>query len=1377
MTEVGTVNVVLKLEDSHYRSGMNAAEGRARDLDRSLSRPFAIGISAGAAMAVMQELIHLAGQLADAVGPGVAMSWEKGFAGVLKTVDTSNVTKLNDELLQLRSTMRDVSLSEIQQGAGILGSADIGADEIKEATKVVLEAKAAFDGLTLDETARQLGLITGLWDEQTKAVGGNVEMMKKSASAVNELGNQKRATEKNLLEFLSEFGGTANTYNIDVAGATALGGLLESKGVYAQEASTWIRSALMEGLLSKTVDTSKEPRGYKLAAQLLGIDDETMKQRISTNLGQSFIDIFNAIDAKLPGEANAASRTQYQQMIFGSYGSQLNKLTGTQGEFNEYLAIATEGFDKGTSAHEEYIRQTDNLTSAITELNGALDVFKIRSWENALGPAKGHVQALAQAVRDATPQIQEWAAAIWSGDTGKAMDAFEQIKESVVGAIQGLGPMATEALENWDWESAGSVIGDIIGEAIDLAIGGFDWTWQNGQAILDAALELGKGLATAIYNTLLQSQGLQNFTNAAVGAFNAVGRAAASLASGLITTIVGAINIVIGKMADLAGAAYDTYQNAKSFLGATGSPGESLPSWIVPGAKYQRAGKTNASIRNWDALPSDATASDWVRVAAKGGFFTNTPVLMGEAGREAYVPIGDRAAGIAMLPQLMRELGIPTMADGGILGDFLKPLTPINWGEIGQVGMNALTTFNTVKGGALAQRVNAEAAEEIRAREANGESLTSYEKSIVKADDSTKNFNATIDDTIKTLQDAADAEDEETSNPWHDELLKYQITPETPTWTDIETPILKNYALQEDATEEEKTQTQEVKQQTEILKGISSLGSIPVPGLFPIKGALGMPGMVAQTAAVPYTNPLIPPVGSFAYQTGAAYFRDYPYRISGPDSYLWGKGGLPNVDVNGNVPTAWLSEGQPTGMDWLEPQILARQMAARERSVQPWFVRGPQEQPAWWTSAASGISPQYDWTAPKGGTVPPLSGGSPNVNKALTNRDIWNAIYDNNGTCIAFVEPDSSLNFTPGKDYLPGGKGYGNLDQPVELANEERATLKAIERNSANTVTQIISLGQPTLRAVGATVPAGGGVPPADPALARNSWNLIYNNRGQCIAYVEPDPSLVFTPGPDYIPGGKRYEAMVANADIKSYGDQEMESMGDCLEDILKESEATEKNTQETAKALNSPLSATGTVGALLGGGGAGGGGGSSALAALIAAGMMWAPTSGLSGWGTYGSRVGGRYGSAFGGGWYTGGAAGSRSSAMTGFMNTAASSMGGSIQWAEGGLVSRPELFLADGNLNVRGEAGPELILPLTNPKRTYELLNRYLPMRSFAGGGLAGSLPNVSVRSGGQTVNLPPIHIHGANQSDAQLERILNKTMRAAVKEVAKELWEGKQ
>jgi len=106
--------------------------------------------------------------------------------------------------------------------------------------------------------------------------------------------------------------------------------------------------------------------------------------------------------------------------------------------------------------------------------------------------------------------------------------------------------------------------------------------------------------------------------------------------------------------------------------------------------------------------------------------------------------------------------------------------------------------------------------------------------------------------------------------------------------------------------------------------------------------------------------------GSMQYLTGAKFFEDYPYTITGPSGYQWSKWpNAPQVNVSGDVPRAWLSEGQPTGMDAISSEIRAIQLNAIKTgagSVVPYWLRGEQEQPAWWVEAATKLSPSMPKT-------------------------------------------------------------------------------------------------------------------------------------------------------------------------------------------------------------------------------------------------------------------------------------------------------------------------------------------------------------------------------------------------------------------------------
>jgi hypothetical protein len=91
--------------------------------------------------------------------------------------------------------------------------------------------------------------------------------------------------------------------------------------------------------------------------------------------------------------------------------------------------------------------------------------------------------------------------------------------------------------------------------------------------------------------------------------------------------------------------------------------------WVGTGSTY---GGGNVS---WGGAAASNYASGgggggWGGVQwAEGGIVNDaTYGVFGEAGREAFVPISDRAAGRRILPQVMRELGVRQFAQGGFSG-------------------------------------------------------------------------------------------------------------------------------------------------------------------------------------------------------------------------------------------------------------------------------------------------------------------------------------------------------------------------------------------------------------------------------------------------------------------------------------------------------------------------------------------------------------------------------------------------------------------------------------------------------------------------------------------------------------------------------------
>lgn len=548
---------------------------------------------------------------------------------------------------------------------------------------------------------------------------------------------------------------------------------------------------------------------------------------------------------------------------------------------------------------------------------------------------------------------------------------------------------------------------------------------------------------------------------------------------------------------------------------------------------------------------------------------------------------------------------------------------------------------------------------------------------------------------------------------------------------------------------------------------------------------------------------------SAAYQTTWRWFEDYAYEITAPTSYKWSKyPDEPDVNVKGNVPVAWLSEGQPTGMDYIDAElqeVIAKSIGNSQ--VKPWFARGYEAQPEWWTAAATKLSPEHaaTWAEPKGGEVAePVDKAAVQTaatQGAMTEADVYYSIYGESFTegCIAANTPDKSLIYTPsnsavaeaarkwGKDavigwnhlygesftegcintnppdkllkFTPSTKlleeaaraqgawgsqlvGDGSAASPDGLAqsiDDNTESLKSIfpvlrilnantskESSELAANTQAMKgLGQDSVLSqlggaanakTGSAMAWGTGTPNVSDALTTASvWSAIYDDSGTCIAYVKPDPSLNFTPGKEYLPGGKWYHGnqTVGRTVGQSYGDQALQEMysyseGSDASDAIKEaSAAASKSSAQTNNLLaglntrtdksnttasksdqtlwdiesNTAISAVAGMYSMSWGGysGYGGGSGGSSIIGLANRGGNVYP----GGFG--GTSVSGM------GGWVSASPGPAPGSSTAAWMNAGARTVGGSnaVQWAEGGVVTSPTLGWV-------GEAGEtEYIVP----------------------------------------------------------------------------------
>jgi len=304
-----------------------------------------------------------------------AATWEKQVGRASKTAldESAGYTKgdLSAGMLNALMDVKGINQQDLIDAVGRAGSLGYTNDEAIQAATVGSKAGAAFE-IETGEAMRMLGVVNQMWADQAEEIGGNIVMMEKAGSAVNVLGNKYASTESNILQFLSEAGGLAKTWNMDVAETAAIGSLLETVNIKASEGETMFRSALNAGIFQKralTEDQEKafkkagvRPRGemgYDIAGSMLGVSGKEYQEMLNTNMADTMLATVDAVLEKSGGDNSLAQ--QMAEAAFGSYGMGFLKLGGQRGNLAEMTAEARKGFDAGNSMEEEYQRQTANL--------------------------------------------------------------------------------------------------------------------------------------------------------------------------------------------------------------------------------------------------------------------------------------------------------------------------------------------------------------------------------------------------------------------------------------------------------------------------------------------------------------------------------------------------------------------------------------------------------------------------------------------------------------------------------------------------------------------------------------------------------------------------------------------------------------------------------------------------------------------------------------------------------------------------------------------------------------------------------------------------------------------------------------------------------
>ena len=356
---------------------------RVRELEDSLQRakPSLADIANG-----LQGIVGQAGGLALVAREAIA--FESAMAGVKKVVDGTpeQISELEAEIKSLAGTLgiMPVELANIAAQGGQLG---IALDKLPEFTKMAASMSVAF-GISAEAAGDAAAKIANVYQLPIEKVG-------ELGDAINVLGNNTAAKEKDIVEVMTRIGGNAKQFGLAAEEAAALADAFIALGKPPEVAGTAINA-----LLSKLQTAQAQTPGFKDALQSIGLSADDMAASIAANPQKTLTAFLKQLET-----LDTQARSLVLAEMFGAeFSDDVAVLVGSLGEYEKALALVA---DKGKTVGAMQKEVDAALGTTQAKINQAQASFSATAATlgQVLLPIMGSVSKAAHGISDAIGYI------------------------------------------------------------------------------------------------------------------------------------------------------------------------------------------------------------------------------------------------------------------------------------------------------------------------------------------------------------------------------------------------------------------------------------------------------------------------------------------------------------------------------------------------------------------------------------------------------------------------------------------------------------------------------------------------------------------------------------------------------------------------------------------------------------------------------------------------------------------------------------------------------------------------------------------------------------------------------------------------------------
>lgn len=409
-------------------------EGKVRELEASLK---GVKPSIAEVASEIQGLVGGAGGLAFATRE--AMKFETAMAGVRKVTDGTDeqYAQLSDELKKMGAEL-GISAAEMAELAASGGQLGIPIEKLSEFTAVASKMSVAF-GMSAEEAGNAAATIANVFQLPI----GEVE---KLGDAINVLGNNTAAREKDIVSAMARIGGTAKQFGLAADEAAALADAFIALGKPPEVAATAINA-----MLQKLQTAQSQGKGFQTALEGIGTSADEMAANIAANPQQALTELLHKLEG-LDKQSRALTLSQ----LFGTeYSDDIALLVGSLGEYEKALGLVA---DKGQVVGAMQKEVANAMATSEAQINKAKQEIinvaivvgeKLLPLVSLLASTVGGVASAVGAITEEFPVLTQLAALFAAGTV--AVKAYETAVRLTGGAVsasfatQRVGIEATKA--------------------------------------------------------------------------------------------------------------------------------------------------------------------------------------------------------------------------------------------------------------------------------------------------------------------------------------------------------------------------------------------------------------------------------------------------------------------------------------------------------------------------------------------------------------------------------------------------------------------------------------------------------------------------------------------------------------------------------------------------------------------------------------------------------------------------------------------------------------------------------------------------------------------------------------------------------------------